>query len=499
MLLAQRVAGYTLAEADNLRKAIGKKKRIMQAEAEKFLRRAVERTPRRKAEEIWGLIEPFARYGFNKSHAVAYALLAYQTAYLKAHYPVHFMGACLTSSIGSTDEIVRVMGECTIAGVPVLPPDINESRRSFAATRQAIRFGLAAVRGVGDSAAHAILEERGRRPFTSFTDFLFRTDPHLVNRRRRGAHPCGGSFVQPAPAFPRRGHGSLDRASAEAGPGGGQSDLFGATTGEGPADDAFEDAARTRSRKHRSRGIARLLRHRHPLAKFAESGALRRDGRPRRGMGGQVGPGWRGYPEFRRVEDRRASPRASSWPSSSGGHDGNGPGRGLLRALREVRASAGGRPPHPVDRAGARGGRGIERPGRRAARGSQGPARPGDRIRLDLTLADENVLSLVHESCGRIRTRARVAVSGAPGEFEATVKTNGTLSVASPTLTDAIRSLAGERAVRYVRLRSPVEASIRRSGPPRLDGLPRRRYGPGPSPAPRARDVDVAVESHAAL
>jgi len=127
--IAQVVAGYTLAEADLLRKAIGKKKReIMVAEGEKFIRRSVEHgTPKKKAQELWALIEPFARYGFNKSHAVAYALVAYKTAYLKAHYPVDFFGANLSAEIGSTDGIVKVLGDCQESGIAVLPPDINES------------------------------------------------------------------------------------------------------------------------------------------------------------------------------------------------------------------------------------------------------------------------------------------------------------------------------------------------------------------------------------
>ncbi|HVG36272.1 MAG TPA: DNA polymerase III subunit alpha, partial [Thermoplasmata archaeon] len=127
MLIASRVAGYSLAEADLLRKAIGKKKReIMAAEREKFLGRAAEHgTTKEKAKELWALIEPFERYGFNKSHAVAYALVAYKTAFLKAHYPVDFLAAALSAEIGSTDGIVKVIGDCVEMGIPVLPPDIN--------------------------------------------------------------------------------------------------------------------------------------------------------------------------------------------------------------------------------------------------------------------------------------------------------------------------------------------------------------------------------------
>src|SRR5262249_31127497 len=161
MRIASRVAGYSLAEADLLRKAIGKKKReIMVAEGEKFIERAKEHgTPSRKAKELWSLIEPFARYGFNKSHAVAYAMVAYKTAFLKAHYPVDFLAATLSAEIGSTDGIVKVIGDCVECGIPVLPPDINESGQNFTGVGGAIRFGLAAIKGVGEAAAQAILEE----------------------------------------------------------------------------------------------------------------------------------------------------------------------------------------------------------------------------------------------------------------------------------------------------------------------------------------------------
>ncbi len=196
MRIAQLVAGYSLAEADLLRKAIGKKKReIMVAEGEKFIRRAGEHgTPRKKAQELWALIEPFARYGFNKSHAVAYALLAYKTAYLKAHYPVDFFAANLSAEIGSTDGIVKVIGDCQESGIPVLPPDINESGTSFSAVGGSIRFGLAAIKGVGEAAAQAILDERRIQPFASFTDFAARLDSRLVNKRTLDALIAAGAF-----------------------------------------------------------------------------------------------------------------------------------------------------------------------------------------------------------------------------------------------------------------------------------------------------------------
>ncbi len=163
-------------------------------------------TPKKKAQELWSLIEPFARYGFNKSHAVAYALVAYKTAYLKAHYPIDFFAANLSAEIGSTDGIVKVLGDCQESGIAVLPPDINESRKSFSAAGAAIRFGLAAIKGVGEAAARAILEERGKRPFASFSDFIERLDSRLVNKRTLDALIAAGALrlARPEPGDARR-------------------------------------------------------------------------------------------------------------------------------------------------------------------------------------------------------------------------------------------------------------------------------------------------------
>jgi len=250
MRIAQVVAGYTLAEADLLRKAIGKKKReIMVAEGEKFIRRCVEHgTPKKKAQDLWALIEPFARYGFNKSHAVAYALVAYKTAYLKAHYPVDFFGANLSSEIGSTDGIVKVLGDCQESGIAVLPPDINESAESFAAFGGSIRFGLAAIKGVGEAAARAIIDERGKRPFASFTDFAERLDSRLVNKRTLDALIAAGAFdslgrnrATLAAASERVVARAARRRDDEAS---GQASMFGGGPAdeEGPPRDDFQDA-----------------------------------------------------------------------------------------------------------------------------------------------------------------------------------------------------------------------------------------------------------------
>ncbi len=184
--IASRLAGYSLGEADLLRRAMGKKKKEeMAAQREKFLAGCAGRkVPARKAERIFDLMEEFAGYGFNKSHACAYALLAYQTAWLKVHYPVEFFCALLTSETGSTEKMVKYIGEARSAGITVLPPDINSSDMDFTPAGEAIRFGLRAIRNVGEGAARSILDARqavGR--FRSLSQFCEVADVRLLNRR----------------------------------------------------------------------------------------------------------------------------------------------------------------------------------------------------------------------------------------------------------------------------------------------------------------------------
>jgi DNA polymerase-3 subunit alpha len=164
MQIASELAGFSLGEADVLRKAMGKKKpEVMASMEEKFVGGCKERdVPADLAKQIWDQVVEFAGYGFNKAHSAAYALLAYQTAYLKANYPVHFMAALLSSDRDVTDKVVRYISECRDMEIAVLPPDVNESYVSFTATGGAIRFGLAAVKGVGEGAVLAILEARER-------------------------------------------------------------------------------------------------------------------------------------------------------------------------------------------------------------------------------------------------------------------------------------------------------------------------------------------------
>src|SRR5216110_2803646 len=162
MQIANRLAGYSLGEADLLRRAMGKKvAEEMAAQRERFVRGALERGyPERKIVHIFDLMEQFAGYGFNKSHSAAYALLAYQTAWLKTHYPVEFMAALLTSQVGSTDSVVKYINECREMGIPVEAPDINVSDAYFTPHENAIRFGLAAVKNVGQNAIDSIVTAR---------------------------------------------------------------------------------------------------------------------------------------------------------------------------------------------------------------------------------------------------------------------------------------------------------------------------------------------------
>ncbi|MBI2087475.1 MAG: DNA polymerase III subunit alpha [Deltaproteobacteria bacterium] len=186
MQIAQRLAGYSMGEADILRRAMGKKDPMeMASQRERFIQGAVKnRIDTKRAGEIFDQMETFARYGFNKSHSAAYALISYQTAYLKAHYPVEFMAALLSSEMGDTDKVIKNLAECRERGIEVLPPDINESRADFTVVSEKIRFGLAAVKNVGGKAVDVVLESRERDGgFKSIFDFCRRIDLSVVNRR----------------------------------------------------------------------------------------------------------------------------------------------------------------------------------------------------------------------------------------------------------------------------------------------------------------------------
>ncbi len=186
MRLAQVIAGISLAEADVLRKAVGKKDvELIKKELGKFVEKAVARGHNPKIiDELSGQIETFGRYGFNKSHSVAYSVLSYHTAWLKAHYPAEFMAALLSSQIGKTEEVIKYIAEAREMGLEVLPPDVNESGWRFTVhgdTR--LRFGLGAVRNVGHGAIDSLLSAREEGPFTSLYDLCSRVDLRVCNKR----------------------------------------------------------------------------------------------------------------------------------------------------------------------------------------------------------------------------------------------------------------------------------------------------------------------------
>jgi DNA polymerase-3 subunit alpha len=184
MQTAQLLAGYTLGDADNLRRAMGKKKaEEMARERIRFLDGASKQGLKAElAGEIFDQMETFAAYGFNKSHAAAYALVSFQTAYLKAHFAHEFMAALLTMEMGDTDKTYKNIADCRERGIRILPPDVNQSREDFTVADDTIRFGLGAVRGVGGKAIEAILAAR-EHPFASFADFCRRVRGLVINKR----------------------------------------------------------------------------------------------------------------------------------------------------------------------------------------------------------------------------------------------------------------------------------------------------------------------------
>jgi DNA polymerase-3 subunit alpha len=240
MQIAQVLAGYSLGGADLLRRAMGKKKaEEMAKERDKFVDGSKARgVPEAQAAMIFDLMEKFAGYGFNKSHSAAYALLTYQTAWLKSHYPAEFMAAVLTSELDNTDKIVGLVNECQEMGLKVLPPDVNESVHAFHATDAGtIRYGLGAVKGVGQGAVEAIEAERAANgPYQSVADLCHRIDLQRLNRRLLEALIRSGSFdsfgigratlMESLPDLMRSGEQRSQSAAA------GQNDMFGLSAAE---------------------------------------------------------------------------------------------------------------------------------------------------------------------------------------------------------------------------------------------------------------------------
>ncbi|NNE66003.1 MAG: DNA polymerase III subunit alpha [Pyrinomonadaceae bacterium] len=197
MQLAQKLAGYSLGEADMMRRAMGKKKRSEMAVHEtKFIEGAVKTgIARKKAEEIYNLMAQFADYGFNRSHSVAYAYVAFQTGYLKAHFPSYFYAAVLSSEADDTAKIYKYTTEMKSSGVKLLPPDVNESDAGFTPGQDAVRFGLTAIKGLGSSSVEAIIDARNEGGnFTSLFDFVSRVDQKSLNRRTLESLINAGAF-----------------------------------------------------------------------------------------------------------------------------------------------------------------------------------------------------------------------------------------------------------------------------------------------------------------
>lgn len=216
LLTAITLAGYSWGDADKLRKAVGKKiPTEMKKQKEKFIAGCVASgITKSKAEEIFTLIEPFAGYGFNKAHAACYAMIAYQTAYLKANYPVEYMTAVLTAESRANtgpardDKIASIVAECRRTGVVLLPPDINKSEVEFSIEQGKIRFGLSAIKNVGTAAIDSILEARKSQKFKNLSDIINRVDTSKVNRKtfesmvRTGAMDAFGTRAALLSAFP---------------------------------------------------------------------------------------------------------------------------------------------------------------------------------------------------------------------------------------------------------------------------------------------------------
>ena len=196
MQLAQKLAGYSLGEADMMRRAMGKKKREeMALHEEKFVGGAIERgIKKEKAVEIFRLMAQFADYGFNRSHSVAYAYLAFQTAYLKAHYPSYFYASVLSHESQDSAKVYKYANELRSVGLKLLPPDINESGNGFTPLDNAVRFGLSAIKGIGSASVDLIIKSRAEGRYTSLFDFTGRLDQGSVNRRSLESLVTAGAF-----------------------------------------------------------------------------------------------------------------------------------------------------------------------------------------------------------------------------------------------------------------------------------------------------------------
>jgi len=287
MQLAQKLAGYSLGEADMMRRAMGKKKReAMAKEEKKFVQGAVNNgIAKAKAQEIFKLMAQFADYGFNRSHSIAYAYLAFQTAYLKAHYPAFFFAAVLSHEADDSAKIYKYSKELRSLGLELLPPDINESGEGFTPSEGAVRFGLTAIKGIGLSTVTSIISARDSGPFTSLFDFVTRVEPALLNKRVMESLITSGSFDSLKPEEMLRAEwrprmfASIDESLAVAQRkwndlNSGQNDLFGsAAAGVDPQSDQLPEAAAwsvAQMSRYEKSSLGFFLTA-HPLDEFRET------------------------------------------------------------------------------------------------------------------------------------------------------------------------------------------------------------------------------------
>jgi DNA polymerase-3 subunit alpha len=278
------LAGYSIAEADVIRKAVGKKKaELIREELGKFVERAVQRGhPRKIIEDIAGQIETFGRYGFVKAHAVAYSVLAYQTAWLKTHYPAEFMAALLSCAIGDTKTVVKYIGACRDMGIEVMAPEINESGWHFTVVgEKQIRFGLGAIRNVGRGAVDSILAARREKPFASLHDLVGRIDLRVCNKRVIEALVASGA-CDALGGHRAQLFAAIDRVVAEAGLhqaeiAAGQATLFGGEDLTAPATPApLPDVPEwsEAERLAREKELVGFFVSGHPLGRFATEVSL---------------------------------------------------------------------------------------------------------------------------------------------------------------------------------------------------------------------------------
>ncbi len=271
MQIAQELAGYTLGQADLLRRAMGKKIRAeMEKQREIFVKGAVERgVAKNQADFIFDLLAKFADYGFNKSHAAAYAIVSYQTGFLKAHYPVEFLAASMTLDMANTEKLADFRQDAMRLGIEVVPPSVQTSFASFEVDENRIFYALTAIKGVGEAAVRHIVERRDGKPFDSIEDFCLRVDPKIVGKRvfesliEAGAFDCFGRDRAILYAGIERMMGLSQRAAENASSG--QVDIFGLGTVEPerlrlPSAEPWLPAKSCSANSGRSASISRPIR-----------------------------------------------------------------------------------------------------------------------------------------------------------------------------------------------------------------------------------------------